>query len=93
MQTGVGEANLVRLKEDAGLPHVEDLIARKRAGPEQSALDDSDVAFHRREYERLRAALAASHRDSRLPEGPTARPALNDLLVRWRLASPGSTKG
>ena len=54
MRTGEVEANLVRLNEEARLPHVADLIARKLAGPEQSVLDDADVAFHRREYERLR---------------------------------------
>ncbi|MHB1559925.1 MAG: nucleotidyltransferase domain-containing protein [Isosphaeraceae bacterium] len=85
MRTGEVEANLVRLNEEARLPHVDDLIARKLAGPEQSALDDEDVAFHRGEYERLVAELEASHRSSRLPEAPTARPALNDLLVRVRM--------
>jgi hypothetical protein len=81
------EANLVRLNEGARLLHVEDLIARKLAGPEQSVLDDSDVAFHRREYERLRGDLEAAYQASKLPEGPTARPALNDLLVRLRLGA------
>src|SRR5438445_4468719 len=40
MRTGEVEANLVHLNGGAGLPHVGDLIARKLAGPEQSALDD-----------------------------------------------------
>jgi hypothetical protein len=75
----------VRLNEQARLPHVADLVARKLAGPEQSALADADVDFHRREYDRLRAALEDAHRASRLPELPSARPALHDLLVRLRL--------
>jgi uncharacterized protein len=87
MRTGEVEANLVRLNESARLPHIADLIARKLAGPEQSALDEADLAFHRREYERLRADLEAAHQASTLPEGPTARPALNDLLVRIRMRS------
>ena len=87
MRTGEVEANLVRLNEEAGLAHVTDLIARKLAGPEQSVLDDAAFEFHRREYERLRAELEASYQASRLPEGPSARPALNDLLVRLRLGS------
>ena len=33
MRTGEVEANLVRLNEEARLPHVDDLIARKLAGP------------------------------------------------------------
>ncbi|MFO0847343.1 MAG: nucleotidyltransferase domain-containing protein [Gemmataceae bacterium] len=85
MRSGEVEANLVRLNADARLPHVDDLIARKLAGPEQSAVGDADVEFHRREYDRLRAELEAAHRVSHLPEAPSARPALNDLLVRLRL--------
>lgn len=85
MRTGEVEANLVRLNEEARLGHVADLIARKLAGPEESALADGDVAFHRGECERLRADLEAAHRASPLPEGPSARPALNDLLVRLRM--------
>ena len=87
MRTGKVEANLVHLNGEARLSHVADLIARKLAGPEQSALDDGDVAFHRAEYERLRAELEAAHTASTLPEAPSARPALNDLLVRIRLRS------
>jgi hypothetical protein len=79
------EANLVRLNVGARLSHVDDLIARKLAGPEKSALDDADVDLHRREYERLRAELEAAHRASRLPDVPTARPALHDLLLRLRV--------
>jgi uncharacterized protein len=89
MRTGEVEANLVRLNVEARLSHVDDLIARKIAGPEKSALDDADVAFHRREYERLRAGLEAAHQSSLLPETPTARPALNDLLVRMRMRTAG----
>jgi predicted nucleotidyltransferase len=89
MRTGEVEANLVRLNEQARLAHVDDLIARKLAGQEQSVLDDDDVAFHRREYERLVAELEAAHRSSTLPEAPSARPALNDLLARVRLGPLG----
>ncbi len=89
MRTGEVEANLVRLNVEARLSHVDDLIARKIAGPEKSVLDDADVAFHRRENERLRAELEAAHRSSSLPETPTARPALNDLLVRMRMRTAG----
>jgi predicted nucleotidyltransferase len=87
MRTGLVEANLVRLNDEARLAHVADLIARKIAGPEQSALNDSDFGFHKREYERLRGDLEASSKASRLHEAPSARPALNDLLVRLRLGT------
>jgi hypothetical protein len=42
------------------------------AGPEQLALDDADMAFHRREYERLCGELEDAHRASRLPDVPTS---------------------
>ena len=89
MRTGEVEANLVRLNQDAGLSRVADLIAYKMAGSEASALDDSDVEFHRGVYERLRGELAAAHVASTLPDGPSARPALNDLLTRLRLGPHG----
>jgi predicted nucleotidyltransferase len=89
MRTGQVEANLVRLNADARLPHVADLIARKLAGPEQSAVSDADLGFHRREYDRLVAELEAARDASGLPETPSARSALNDLLVRIRMATAG----
>jgi predicted nucleotidyltransferase len=89
MRTGETEANLMCLIEEAGLPYVDDLIARKLDGAEQSTLPDAGVAFHQREYDRLSHDLEEAHRTSRLPEAPTARAALNDLLLRVRLsASP-----
>jgi len=87
MRTGEVEANLGRLHEEARLSHVDDLIARKLAAPEKSALDNEDLSFHQEEYERLRTGLEAAHQASTLPEGPSARPAINDLLVRLRMRS------
>ncbi|HEX4796476.1 MAG TPA: nucleotidyltransferase domain-containing protein [Humisphaera sp.] len=84
MRSGEIEANLLRLNELYPLSYVPDLVARKLAGPEQSTLEDSDFAFHRAEYERLLAELKAAYENSQLPEGPTARKGLNDLLLRLR---------
>jgi len=84
MRTGEVEANLVTLNERYPLPYVPDLVARKLGGPEQSKLTNSDFDFHRREYERLLAELNEASERSSLPEIPTAKPALNDLLVRLR---------
>jgi predicted nucleotidyltransferase len=87
MRTGEIQANLVKLNETFKLPYIDDLVARKLAGPEQSTLDDADMDFHGREYERLRAELQAAHEASPLPEMPSdeTRAAINDLLVRIRL--------
>ena len=53
MRTGQVEANLVTLNEDARLEFIDDLLARKVAGPEKSTLDDADVSFHDAKYQRL----------------------------------------
>jgi hypothetical protein len=84
------EANLVTLNETFRLPFLPDLIARKLAGPEQSALDDAGLDFHAVEYQRLRRELQAAHEVSPLPELPDeeTRAALNDLLIRLRLGFP-----
>ena len=93
MRTGEVEANLVPLNREAQLSHVDELISRKLAGPEKSVLDEDDFGFHHREYERLRAELEAAHQACTLPEVPSARPALNDLLIRLRTRSEPNPSG
>jgi uncharacterized protein len=85
MQTGVIEANLVTLNREFKLSYLDDLIARKLAGPEKGTLEDDDVAFFQQEYERLRGELESSFQASLLPETPSCRATLNDLLLRLRL--------
>jgi predicted nucleotidyltransferase len=92
MRTGEVQANLVTLNAEFRLPYIADLVARKLAGPEKSKLEDADITFHESEYQRLRAELQEAHDASTLPELPSdeTRNALNDLLVRVRLASKRS---
>jgi hypothetical protein len=85
MRTGEVEANLVRLNETAKLPYISDLIARKTGGPEKGRLEQADLEFHEREYQRLTAELERAFEESRLPEMASAAAAMNDLLVRVRL--------
>jgi hypothetical protein len=85
MRTGIVEANLVTLNETAKLTYLEDLIAQKRTGPEKGTLDAADMKFHEAECERLTKELESAHEQSTLAETPSARLALNDLLVRLRL--------
>jgi len=66
------------------LSGISELIARKSSGTEQSIIPDADVDAHRREYERLRTELELASERSHLPEAPSARAALSDLLVRLR---------
>ena len=90
MHSGQIEANLLHLNERAALPYLPDLIARKLTGPEKGSLPDADVGFYQKEYERLVAELELAHTTSTLPEVPTGRAALHDLLVRLRLGENSS---
>lgn len=85
MQTGKIEANLVNLNQIFNLKYLPDLIARKLAGPEKSVLNEADLEFHRQEFQRLTIDLEQAMEKSSLPESPTAKANLNDLLVRVRL--------
>lgn len=85
MHSGEIEANLVLLNQEFKLPYIGDLIARKLSGPEKSTLEDADIEFHQREYERLRAELERAFQASQLPETPSGKAALNDLLIRLRM--------
>lgn len=87
MQTGAVEANLVNLNEKFQLPYVPELIERKLTGAEKSKLSDADSQFHQPEYLRLMATLETASQHSHLQEEPNVREALNDLLVRLRLAT------
>ena len=89
MQSGEVEANVVRLNETFGLAYVDELVRQKLAGPEQSTLEEGDLAFYQSEYERLRGELQAAFDRSTLPETPSerTREALNELLLRLRGAA------
>lgn len=85
MRTGEVEANLLNLNQNAKLPFVDELVDRKLTGPEKGRLDQADIQFHEREYERLVAELQSAMEGSDLPAQPSGKGALDDLLVRLRL--------
>lgn len=85
MRTGEVQANLGLLNENFKLPYIPELIERKVSAPEKGRLEQADLAFHQREYERLRAELEQAYQESKLPEGPNGAMALHELLVRIRL--------
>ena len=85
MRTGVVEANLRTLNESSRLSFIDELIERKLAGPKKVDLPEADMDFHEREYQRLVAELESAFQNSTLPEAPSCKGALNDLLVRLRL--------
>lgn len=85
MKSGEVQANLCLLNESAKLRYVDELVDQKQTGAEKSTLDAADLAFYRAEYERLTKELELTYEESHLPEMPTGRAALNDLLFRLRL--------
>lgn len=85
MRSGAVEANLLTLNQEFRLPYIEDLVERKVNGTEKGALQTPELDFHEREYQRLVVELETACQESALPELPTGREALNDLLIRIRL--------
>ena len=91
MRTGRIESNLSLLNEDFGLTFIDDLIAQKRTGPEKGPIDGPGPAFHTTQYEQLTVRLRETQAATRLPDAPTTRPALNDLLVHLRTTHPNKS--
>jgi predicted nucleotidyltransferase len=85
MRIGKVESNLRTLNESARLSYLDELIDRKLSGPEKGDLPKADIEFHEKAHERLVAELEAASKKSALPEVPSGKAALNDLLVRVRL--------
>ena len=90
MRTGEVEANLNSLNEQYGLAYIPELIERKTRGTEHQSLDSTETSFYSAEFDRLRTTLENETNKTSLPESQTARPALNDLLVRVRLKTARS---
>lgn len=87
MRTGRIEANLIALNEEFGLGWLKELLDAKIRGKEKVRAEGIDVAFHQAQYERLRKVLEESSAASSLPDLPSAKPRLDDLLVRLRLGN------
>lgn len=89
MRTGEVMADLGRLTSSYGPSYVTDLIEAKRAaehGPLSSDAPGRDRLLA--DVTALTARLEEERASSALPERPSARPALHDLVVRTRLAGP-----
>lgn len=90
MRTGEVESNIVRLNEELHLPYIDELIAQKRSGEENSTLAAGrGLDYYTREYERLMDILIAAAQTSHLPKmpDPAARAELNGLLLELRLGA------
>lgn len=87
MRTGRVEANLRTLNDEFDLAYIRELIERKAGGTEKGELPEAELDRHRCEYARLSELLELESSRSTLPDQPTGRAALNDLLVRVRMAT------
>lgn len=83
LRTGQVNANLAELAPEYGYSHLLALIAAKTS--EQAALD-LPVEEHDAALERLQEALSAAYETSPLPSEPANQAALDDFVVRMRLA-------
>ncbi len=93
MQTGEVEANLLRLNEKYKLSYIPELVERKTHGAERQTLDATELTIYEREYGRLRSQLEEAASCTLLPEVQSAKPALNDLLLRIRLKTLTAREG
>jgi uncharacterized protein len=85
MRTGQVESNLVTLNQTFKLAYIDDLIARKIAGAEKGLLQPGELQRHEAEFNRLKSDLDTAREQTHLPELPSCRNELNDLLVHTRL--------
>jgi len=86
MRAGEIITNIGVLNGIFGLPAVDELAARKRAGTEKMPLLPDELAIHERELDRLEADLEQAFIGSTLPNEPSSVAALNDFVVRLRLS-------
>jgi predicted nucleotidyltransferase len=89
MRTGEVVANITSLREEFQLPMVEALVRRKQEGAEKMPLLEQEVAEHDGYLDALERELEESARKSSLPDEPSTRDALEDLVIRLRLATVG----
>jgi len=91
MRSGNVEANLLHLTEMYSIPLLAELIDLKLEGAEKQQLRPAMIGKAEQEFATLRERLTLEREQTSLPDAPAARGALNDLLVRVRLASVVST--
>ncbi|GAC1633109.1 MAG: nucleotidyltransferase domain-containing protein [Candidatus Acidiferrum sp.] len=85
MQTGEIEANLPKLNDFFQLSYIPELIHRKIHGNEKGVLPEADLDFYNTEFQRLIRMLEDAAATTVLPETPSGRPQLHDMLLRLRL--------
>jgi predicted nucleotidyltransferase len=89
MRCGEVLADVIELNRAFGIAAIDELVARKSAGAEQLLLREGELALHERALDALEEELERAHAQSALPEEPRDVPALEDFVVRTRLAAEG----
>ena len=86
MRTGELVSNLPVLNDIFRLSQIDELIARKRHGKEKEPLSSQEIDDQDASLEKLESALHQAYDESSLPEAATGVAALEDLVIRTRLA-------
>jgi predicted nucleotidyltransferase len=86
MRAGELISNLPLLNDIFRLSQIDELIARKRQGKEKEPLSPQEIEDHDASLEQLEVELQQAYEVSALPEAATGVPALEDLVIRARLA-------
>lgn len=85
MRSGQVESNLKKLNQEFMLGHIDELIDMKMAGCEKQVFHGKSLEWHEREFTRLCAELDAARATSTLPDEPSCRKDIDELLVRVRM--------
>ena len=85
MKTGEVQPHLPSLNQGAGLSQVDELIRRRTNPADEGLMTGAEEARCHANYERLAGELKSAASGSKLPETPTGRRELNDLIIRLRL--------
>ena len=88
MRTSEVEANLTNLlNDDPVIEYLPELIDAKKSGGEHATIDGTGVDRYRQDIDHLREVLQYEQSTTKLATEPTARAALNDFVIRTRLAT------
>jgi hypothetical protein len=90
METGEVVANIAILNQRFAIAEIDELVARKRGGAEKMRLEERELAAHETLLDRLGAKLEAAFEASELPDEPRSAAALDEFVVRLRLAGAGA---
>lgn len=93
MRTGEVVANLPSLDRVFPVEGLSTLMERKRSGAEAMALAEGEIREHEKRLDTLEEELRTAHDGSSLPEEAKTEKALEDLVVRLRLAGANAVPG